>query len=87
MQNDETTWGREPQQDYRIEEKTKLRYIKFLKITSWILIALVIVLSLGLLIGTSIFIISGDFERTIFDDGTELVCIFNPETGVISQNE
>lgn len=81
-----STWGGR-RTDLTVDPQSLGRYYTFLRrlsITLIVLIILIITVS-GVMAG--IFIYNGDFEHIIFNDGTDALCILDPNTGAIKQYE
>lgn len=71
---------------YGISPRALKRYYTFLNTTKWILLVIFLILTL-VMVGLGFnFLLFTEHEIFVFDDGTDVSCIFNPSTGELKQN-
>lgn len=83
--NPMSTWGSNFNIDM-LPRNVMTRYVNMLKkVKFWLFLILIFILLI--IVGMTIkFIFFTEYENYIFDDGTEMVCVFNPENGEMKQN-
>lgn len=81
-----STWGGR-RTDLTVDPLTLERYYKALRTCAISLIVLIILITATAGVMAGIFIYNGDFEYIIFNDGTDALCILDPNTGAIKQYE
>jgi hypothetical protein len=81
-----STWGGR-RTDLTVDPTTLGRYYNILRKLAITLIVLIILLISISCIMAGILIYNGDFEQIIFNDGTDALCILDPNTGAVKQYE
>ncbi|HFG7030936.1 TPA: hypothetical protein ACGIK9_003436 [Acinetobacter baumannii] len=81
-----TTWGAAPSYS-DLDPNTKRRYTLLLLniggVFRWVTIFNLVIFLTGLVI---FLYVKNEFEITIFDDGTEALCVLEPKSGEIKQH-
>lgn len=63
------------------------KYLRFLRVLKYILMSIFALIIIGI-VGLSFkFLLFTKFEMFVFDDGTDVMCIYDPSTGEIKQND
>ncbi|HGF9504635.1 TPA: hypothetical protein ACJEU7_001840 [Acinetobacter baumannii] len=76
----DTPWGKRLT-ERQIQPRVLKRYDNFLKYLAILLISVALLLTSGLSFLTYKFLFSTSFEILVFNDGTDLICIYDPDSG------